>query len=103
MCIHRKEVCSSCRSPVHDVIVICDEVKNRLAITKPGLYAGIHVLDYSYDNLQLVVSVFPHQVPTVERSSSLCRSHYMMSSMFANGFSYEDYRNKIDSWMQARR
>ncbi|KAJ5821646.1 uncharacterized protein N7525_010930 [Penicillium rubens] len=44
MCIHRKQVCRTCRSPVHDVIVL------RLAIIKMGMYTGAHVMDYTNDN-----------------------------------------------------
>jgi hypothetical protein len=47
--------------------------------------------------------MLPYAIPTVERSSSLCHSHYMMTSMFCNEFLYGDHRKKVDSGMQARR
>jgi hypothetical protein len=103
MCIHRKEICSICKTPVHDVIIMCEEVRMRLAMTRPGSYSNSHTVPYTTENVQMIVSVLPHEIPTVPRGSSMCRSHYMMSSMSANGFTYDDYRRKMDSWMQVRR
>lgn len=50
----------------------------------------------------MIVSMLPHEIPTVPRSSSMCRSHYVMLSMSAKGLTYDDHHRKMDSWMQVK-
>lgn len=100
MCIHRKEVCSVCGCPIQDTIVLCDIAKNKLVMFNPIINKVTKTMTYSPENVHKIISTFPHPIPTVERNSSLCKTHYMIMPKSSGTFSYEDYRSKMDSWMK---
>lgn len=99
MCIHRKEVCSVCKCPIQDMIVLCPESISRIAMSNPMMRPKAKAIAYTPDNVGMITSIYPHEMPTVERASSMCRNHYATSSSVGSGISYELYRRKADSWM----
>lgn len=100
MCFHRKEVCSVCRCPIQDMIVVCPDAKNRIAITNPIINQSSKVIAYTPENVKKIMSVYPHEMPTVERSSSMCQNHYMIALSGIGTMSYEQYRERMDTWMR---
>ena len=100
MCIHRKEICSVCRCPIQDTIVICPESMSRITMSNPMMKPNTKTITYTPENVRMIMSVHPHEMPTVERNSSMCRSHYMLGLSGVGGMTYEQYRMKADSWMR---
>lgn len=100
MCFHRKEVCSVCRCPIQDAIVLCHDARNRIAITNSIIGRNSKVVAYTSENVKRIMSIYPHEMPTVERSSSMCQNHYMIALSGTGAVSYEEYRKRMDSWMK---
>lgn len=98
MCVHRKEICSICRCPIEDMVVVCDVVKNKMMITNPFSSVTTKTLPYSYDTINMIMSMHRHEIPTVDRSSSLCRSHYEITPGLPVKVPYDVYREKMDIW-----
>lgn len=99
MCIHRKEICSVCKCPIQDMIVLCPDAKNRIVLSNLAMRSNSKVITYSPENVRMITSIYPHEMPTVERNSSMCRNHYTIAPSMS-GMSYEQYRMKADSWMK---
>lgn len=99
MCIHRKEVCKICRCPIQDTIVLCNDALNMMSLRSTPMGSARRILPYSSENTSMITSMFPHAIPTVERGSSMCRSHYNIAQTNSSIMSYEQYRASKDSWM----
>jgi hypothetical protein len=100
MCFHRKEVCMVCKCPIHDMIVVCPDAKNRITVANPIINQMPKVMTYTPENVKRIMSVYPHEMPTIERNSSLCQNHYMVALAGIGPMSYEQYRARADTWMK---
>lgn len=100
MCIHRKEVCTACKCPIEDMIVLCPDIKRRWAMTNPMMQMSPKAIAYTPENVRMITSMYPHEMPTVERSTSLCRTHYTIIMPNAATMPYENYREKMNLWMR---
>lgn len=99
MCLHRKEVCRACKCPIHDMIMLCENVRLRLKLRNPIMHPDIRMLTYTPENVAMITEVYPHEIPTVERNSSMCRNHYLLTGAGVH-MSYEQYRSSTDAWMK---
>lgn len=99
MCLHRKEVCRVCKCPIHDKLMLCEDVRVRLKLRNPMMNPNVRMLDYTPQNVAMITEVYPHEMPTVERNSSMCRNHYLLTGAGMH-ISYDQYRLTTDAWMK---
>lgn len=81
------------------MIVMCQGARNAVGMMNP-MMRNSKIIPYTDQNIQMITSVYPHPIPNVDRNGTMCRNHYMLNPMGMGGMTYEQYREKMDSWMQ---